>query len=103
LLFEPPLVADAAGAACASRTKSLIKSMLPAMTSGATPALSSWPKRTDHDGSTPLDVKPFSASYPMCATCWNEPAVGPEIMDLSILPDFDTALFFFDDVDFPDK
>lgn len=44
-----------------------------------------------HEGSTPLDVKPASESKPMWATWTKEPAVGPEILDLSILDfvDFD--------------
>lgn len=42
-----------------------------------------------------MEVNPFSESYPMCATCLNEPAVGPEIIDLSILPFPGFADFFF--------
>jgi hypothetical protein len=40
-----------------------------------------------------VELKPFSGSKPMCATCTKEPAVGPEIMDLFILPPL--ADFFF--------
>lgn len=38
----------------------------------------------------PIEEKPFSASYPMCALC--SKLVGAEIMDLSIFP---PAFFFF--------
>lgn len=35
----------------------------------------------------------------MCATCWKEPEVGPEIMDLSILPPLN-AFFLLEDFGF---
>ena len=79
----------------ASRMKSLIKFMSFAITLLSTPCASSELRRACHDGSTLSEVKPFSASYPMCATWRNDPAVGPEIMDLSILPPL--ADFFFED------
>lgn len=46
-----------------------------------------------------MEVKPFSASYPMCATWMKEPEAGPEIMDLSILPPFAGFFFFWEEDD----
>lgn len=48
-------------------------------------------RKAVHEGSTPLDVKPLSESKPIWATWTKEPAVGPDILDLSILDfmDFD--------------
>jgi hypothetical protein len=78
-----------------------MNSMSFAITSLVMPELSSEPKNAVHDGSTPLDVKPSSASYPMCATWTNDPEVGADIKDLSILPLFD-AFFFFSVCGFAD-
>lgn len=63
------------------------------MTSRLTPEPSKSFRRVVHDGSMLVELKPFSGSKPMCATCTKEPAVGPEIIDLSILPPL--ADFFF--------
>jgi len=43
----------------------------------------------------PIEEKPFSVSYPMCALC--SKLVGAEIMDLSIFP---PAFFFFEGASF---
>ena len=53
--------------------------------------------RAVQDGSTPELVNPFSASYPMWATCLKEPWVGPEIMALSIFPPL--LAFFLEEED----
>lgn len=71
-----------------------MKSMFSAITSLSTPLLSKSPRNVFHEGSTPEEEKPFSASYPMWATCLNDPCVGPEIIDLSILPPLVTFFFF---------
>jgi len=75
--------------------------MFSSMIALSTPELSRLPRNAVQEGSTPLDVNPDSASYPMCATCLNDPACGPDIMDLSILPPFEIERFlglleFFD-------
>ena len=57
-----------------------------------TPLSSSFPRRISQLGSMLVDVKPFSGSYPICAT-WTK-FVGPEIIDLFILPLL-SAFFFF--------
>jgi hypothetical protein len=59
----------------------------------STPEFSRLPRNAVQEGSTPLDVNPDSASYPMCATCLKDPACGPDIMDLSILPPFEIETF----------
>lgn len=64
------------------------------------PWVSRLPKSASHEGSTFVDVNPLLASYPICATCLKEPAVGPDIIDLSILPPLlGFAAFFFEDPD----
>ena len=50
--------------------------------------------KATHDGSTPSDDHPVSASYPICAMCLKDPGCGLEIMSLSILP-LGSAVFFF--------
>lgn len=78
-----------------------MKSMFCMRTSRDTPWPSRLPKNASHDGSTFVEVNPVSASYPMCATCLKEPAAGPEIIALSILPPLlDFTAFFFVDPDF---
>ena len=72
-----------------------MKSMLLIATSRETPCDSSAESKAVQDGSTPVLVKPFSESYPIRATCLNDPCVGPEIIDLSILPPL--VDFFFDE------
>ena len=47
---------------CASRTKSLMKAMSRSMIAGSMPRSSSPTRRAFHEGSTLVDVKPFSAS-----------------------------------------
>ena len=63
------------------------------MISFLTPLSSSFPRRISQLGSTLVDVKPFSESYPICAT-WTK-CVGLEIIDLSILPLLFAFFFFF--------
>lgn len=58
--FGPPLVV--LSVFWASRTKLLIKSMFSSMTASSIPWLWRSPRNACQDGSTPEDVKPFSAS-----------------------------------------
>lgn len=92
--MPPPVSAPAA---CCSRTKSLMKSMFCSMTSLATPELSRPLRNAVQEGSTFDDVNPFSESYPIWATCLNDPAVGAEIIDLSILPPLPDFFFVTSD------
>ena len=78
----------------------LIKSISPLIMLWSTPCASSDFRRASHEGSTPVEVNPFSASYPMCATCMKEPWVGPEIMDLSIFPPLEARFLDEDDLAF---
>lgn len=82
----------AASSACALRRKSLMKSWSLDRMEASTPWAWRPPRMACHEGSTFVDVNPLSASYPMCATCIKEPAVGPEIIDLSIFPPFNDFL-----------
>lgn len=72
----------------ASRTKFWIKSLFCSIMSAVTPRSSRSRTSESHDSSTLLLVNPFSSSYPTCATCWNEPCLGAEIIDLSTFPPF---------------
>ena len=58
--FGPPLVS--ASPFWASRTKLLIKSIFSSMTASSIPCFCRSPRNASQDGSTPEDVKPFSAS-----------------------------------------
>lgn len=58
--FGPPLVV--ASFFWASRTKLLIKSMFSSMTASSMPCFWRSVRNASQDGSTPEDVKPFSAS-----------------------------------------
>lgn len=79
---------------CASRTKPLMKSMFSAMSERSMPCFSSCSMSASHDGSTLSEMNPFSASYPMCETCRNEPCCGPDMRDLSIFPPAAFFVFF---------
>jgi hypothetical protein len=59
-----------------------------------TPFSSKLPRNAIQDGSTFFDVNPWSASYPICETWTKEPVVGPDIIDLSILPPLPIFFFF---------
>jgi hypothetical protein len=43
-------------------------------------------RRAVQEGSTPVDVNPESALYPICATWTKAPSLGCEIIDLLMLP-----------------
>jgi hypothetical protein len=62
LFFGPPFVGAVASLFWASRTKLLIKSMLSLMTASSMPWDLRSPRKAIQEGSTPEDVKPFSAS-----------------------------------------
>ena len=62
--------------------------MFCSMVALSTPSFSSWSTKRSQEGSTFVETKPFSASYPMCETCLNVSTCGAEIRDLSILPPF---------------
>lgn len=80
---------------CASRTKSLMKSILSCISEASTPCSVNWFRKFIHDGSTLSDIKPLSGSYPMCARCLKDPACGADMSDFSILPLFAFFAFFF--------
>lgn len=75
-----------AGDVSCSLITCLMNGMLFSITSRLKPCSSGPVSKAGHEGSTFLDVKPRSASNPTCETCMNEPAFGPDIVDLSILP-----------------
>jgi hypothetical protein len=83
--------------------KSLIKSMLSAMSFLSTPFSSRLPRKAFQDGSILEETYPFSASKPRCAMCLKDPSWGPEIRDLSIFPPFDAFLLFSEDEDLARK
>jgi len=82
------------GAFWASRTNGLIYSISCWMIFRLMPLPLRSSNKATHDGSTPSDDHPVSASYPTWAMCLKEPNCGLEIIDLSILPLL-SALFIF--------
>lgn len=80
-------------------TKSLMNPSFFWMSARLIPILDSWSSNALQLGSTFSAEKPFSAVYPMWATCLKSD--GAPIIDLSILPPFPLSnllpLFFFDE------
>lgn len=75
--------------ASASRTKSWMKSLFSSICDFDIPMPCNCVNKRSHDGSTFSEVKPFSASKPMCAMCLKD--VGADMRDLLKNPFF----FFF--------